>query len=408
MHRISSTETILAAAATAAPRRPASARAALAAPALLALMLLAGCGKSDEKPAAAAQAKAAPEDPMVVKVRPEMASNFKVGPLQTANIAPMQEISGRVEANERQVSRIGASVTGRVTEVLAELGDRVRAGQVMARVASPDLTTAQLAVMRANSSVSLAGRAVERARQLIAADVIGTAEVQRREAELAIARAELQAATDQLRLMGISADAVNQLRTKGTLASAIGVASNRTGVVIERTVSQGQVAQPGDPMFTVADLSNVWVVGALPEQAAGTVEAGQAVEIRVPALGDEPLAGKIIYVGDTVQADTRTLAIRTQVDNPGGQLKPQMLATMRISGSPKNVPAVPTTAVVREADRDHIFVRTAENTFKLVPVELGTPSNGMRPVLQGAKPGTEIVQDGAFHLNNERKRAELE
>ena len=175
MHRIPSSDS---------PLRGGAVRAALAAPALLALLVLAGCGKSGEKPEAA-QAKAAPEDPMVVKIRPEMASNFKVGPLQTADIAPMQEISGRIEANERQVSRIGASVTGRVTEVLTELGDRVRAGQVMARIASPELTTAQLAVMRANSSVSLAGRAVERARQLIAADVIGTAEVQRREAELA-------------------------------------------------------------------------------------------------------------------------------------------------------------------------------------------------------------------------------
>lgn len=374
------------------------------------LAVLAACGKGDDEKAKAEAAKQAEakSDPLVVTVKPEMANQFKVGPVGNGDIAATQEIPGRIEANARLVSRIGASVTGRVTEVLADLGDRVNAGQPLARMASAELTTAQLAVMRANSSVQLAGRAVERAQQLIAADVIGSAEVQRREAELAIARAELQAATDQLRLMGVSADQVNKLRSNGAVAAAVAVSSNRPGIVIERTVSPGQVAQPGDAMFTVADLSNVWVVGALPEQATGTVEAGQAVEIRVPAIGDKPLTGKIVYVGDTVQTDTRTVAIRTQVENPDGHLKPQMLASMKISGSPRNVPVVPLSAVVRDADHDQVFVKTGENTYKLTPVTLGVPSNGMRAVIEGVKPGTVIVQDGAFHLNNERKRAELE
>ncbi|MFE8644338.1 efflux RND transporter periplasmic adaptor subunit [Sphingomonas sp. NCPPB 2930] len=384
-------------------RRPGMA----AALALCTLLALQGCGKSNEAPAAPA-AEAAPQDPMVVKVKPEMASNFKVEPLKKADIASVQEIPGRIEANQRLLSRIGASVTGRVTDVLVESGDNVRAGQALARVASPELTQAQLAVLRANSNQSLASRAVERARQLIQADVIGSAELQRREAELAIATAELRAATDQLRLMGVSPAAIAQLRSQGTLSEATVVSAPRAGVVIERTVSQGQVAQPGDPMFTVADLSNVWVVGALPEQAASSVEAGQSVEIDVPALNGVPITGKIVYVGATVQPETRTVAIRTQVDNAQRSLKPQMLATMRISGAAKPALALPVAAVVRENDRDHVFVKTGDNQYRLTPVELGAGNNGVRPLLQGPKEGEQIVTDGAFHLNNERKRAELE
>jgi cobalt-zinc-cadmium efflux system membrane fusion protein len=201
---------------------------------------------------------------------------------------------------------------------------------------------------------------------------------------------------------------VQRLREQGTLSTATAVSTPRAGTVIERAVSQGQVAQPGDPLFTVADLGNVWVVGELPEQAATKVEAGQSVEIDVPALGGEPLAGKIVYVGATVQPETRTVAIRTQVDNPGHRLKPQMLATMRISGAPRRLLALPAAAVVRENDRDHVFVKTGDNQYRLTPVELGAASQGVRPLMQGLREGAEVVVDGAFHLNNERKRAELE
>jgi cobalt-zinc-cadmium efflux system membrane fusion protein len=364
---------------------------------LAASLALTACGKNEEAAAKAAPAAAAAQeqDPLEVRVTAEMAPNFAVKPVARAQIAPLQEVSGRIEANERQVTRIGAAVTGRVTEVLVEVGDRVRAGQVLARVASPELTTAQLAYLRAHSAATLAERGVERARQLIAADVIGSAELQRRESELSIARAEQRAAGDQL-------------RDKGTLQSHAAVLSTGAGVVIERKVSSGQVAQPGDPLFTVADLATVWVVGAIPEQMASGVRAGQAVEISVPALGERNLSGQIIHVGDTVTPETRTVTIRTQVDNPERDLKPQMLATMRIQGESRELLAVPADAVVRENDRDHVFVQKAENHYRLTPVELGAASGGMRPVVKGVAEGTVIVTTGAFHLNNERKRAELE
>ncbi|MCJ0761636.1 efflux RND transporter periplasmic adaptor subunit [Variovorax terrae] len=391
------------------PARPRP-RAAVSALALAGLMLLtltlAGCGRSDAPPPAAAAA--APADPMEVVVPPGMAARFKTAPLSTAEIAPIQEVAGRIEANDRLVARIGASVTGRVTEVLAEVGDRVRPGQVLARVASPELTTAQLAYLRAHAATAQAERAVERARQLIQADVIGSAEQQRRESELAIARAELRAAGDQLRLIGLPGGAVERLREQGTLHPHAAVVATLAGVVIERKLSSGQVAQPGDPLFTVADLGNVWVVGALPEQAARSVQAGQAVEIEVPALAGRQLAGRIVHVGDTVSPETRSVTIRTQVDNAQRELKPQMLATMRIEGAARRTLAVPAVAVVRENDRDHVFVKQADNRYRLAPIELGAASGGLRPVLGGLAEGTELVVEGAFHLNNERKRAELE
>jgi membrane fusion protein, heavy metal efflux system len=369
------------------------------------VLMLSACGDKAPPTPAAASAEA---DPLSVVIKPEMADQFKVSPVQMQEITPWLEISGRIEANDRSVTRIGAAVTGRVTEVLAEVGDRVQRGQALARVASSELTSAQMGFLKAHSASSQAERAVERARQLIQADVIGSAELQRRESELAVARAELRAAGDQLRLMGLPQDAIDRLKEQGTLHPVAAVSATLAGVVIERKVSHGQVAQPGDHLFTVADLDTVWVVGALPEQTARSVQTGQTVMIEVPALGNRSLSGKIVYVGDTVSPETRSVTIRTQVDNPKRDLKPQMLAAMRVRGGTQETLAVPAQAVVRENDRDHVFVRTAEHRFRLTPVELGPAQDHVRPVIKGLSAGAEVVTEGAFHMNNERKRAELE
>jgi cobalt-zinc-cadmium efflux system membrane fusion protein len=373
-------------------------------------LLLSGCGKEDaaKKAAAAPPAAQKKTDPMEVEVTAEMGQQFRVESAQMASIAVTQRVAGRVEANEQRTTRIGASVSGRILQVMAEVGDRVKAGQALARLASPELTNAQLAFLRAVSSTKLAERSVERAQQLVQADVIGSAELQRREVELSVARAELRAANDQLRLIGMSTAAIEKLRETGALASEVSITATRTGIVIERKVSQGQVAQPGDPLFTVADLSNIWVVGALPEQDANSVKLNQRVEVEVAAMGQQVLKGRIVFISDTVQPDTRTVPIRTEVDNPKFELKPQMLATLRLNGLFVDQLAVPASAVVRENDKDFVFVKIAENRFRLTEVQLDPAAGELRPVRKGIDVGTPIVVDGSFHLNSQRKRAELE
>jgi cobalt-zinc-cadmium efflux system membrane fusion protein len=323
-------------------------------------------------------------------------------------VSVKQKVSGRIEANEQRTTRIGSAVTGRITQVLAEVGDRVRAGQPLARLSSPELTAAQLSFLRALSATKLAERSVERAQQLVTADVIGSAELQRREVELSVARAELRAASDQLRLIGLNDQMIQRLQETGALTSEVAITASRTGIVVERKVSQGQVAQPGDPLFTVADLSNVWVVGALPEQDANSVQLNQQVEVEVPALGAQKLKGRIVFISDTVQQDTRTVPIRTAVENPRFELKPQMLATLHLNGAYVKQLAVPSAAVVRENDKDYVFVRVGDHRYRLTEVQLDAAAGELRPVRKGIDEGTPIVVDGSFHLNSQRKRAELE
>ena len=147
--------------------------------------------------------------------------------------------------------------------------------------------------------------------------------------------------------------------------------------------------------------------GDLPEQQAALVKAGQSVDIEVPALGTR-LTGKLVFVADTVNPETRTVAVRSAVANANRQLKPAMLATMLIQAAPVERLVVPAPAVVRDGDADMVFVEIGPQQFRLTPVRLGPDVDGRRPVLSGLKPEQRILVAGAFHLNNERKRKELE
>jgi cobalt-zinc-cadmium efflux system membrane fusion protein len=160
-------------------------------------------------------------------------------------------------------------------------------------------------------------------------------------------------------------------------------------------------------MFTVADLSRVWVEAEVPEQQAAAVRPGQTIQVEIPALGRQ-LTAKLIFIADTVNPVTRTIMVRSELDNSDRLLKPAMLATVLIQGPPTARLVVPDTAIVRENNKDYLFVEVGPQQFKLTEVALGPAIGNLRPVLGGVAEGTKVVTEGAFHLNNERKRRELE
>lgn len=378
---------------------------------MLAALLAAGCnGDKPATPAKKEAAQAQEDDVNSITIRPEMAPRIKIGRAELLEIADKLEVPSQVEVDELRLVRIGSYVTGRIVELYVNLGDSVNAGTQLARITSPELTQAQLAYLRAASRTTLTERALERAHLLLAADVIGLAQLQQRESDMEISRAELSAAKDQLRLLGVDSGAMSEALKTGHILPSVAITvprSSLSGIVIDRNVMLGQVVQPSDQLFQVADLSSVWVVGNVPEQFARNVALGQHVEIHVPALGDMTFDGVIIFVADTVSPLTRTVMVRTLVENPQRKLKPSMLASMHIAEHPRVSLVVPETAVVREANRDYVFLSEGDNRFRRVEVELAAEISKMRPVLKGLTVGQSIVVDGAFHLDNERKLAEL-
>ncbi|MBS1143919.1 MAG: Secretion protein HlyD [Proteobacteria bacterium] len=370
---------------------------------LLTVAVLAGCNQENNK-AAAQQVR----DPLTVLPSQELLAQLKLSNVSTQPVAETLRVSGRIDFDEQRLARIGATVTGRVTDIDALLGQSVKKGEVLARLNSSELSSQQLAYLKARAQLELNRRNAERAKALFEADVIGAAELQRRESEYQISKAETRAASDQLQLLGVSTAAIDRLGKQGEVNSVTPVAATMSGVVVERKLAQGQVVQPADSLFVVADLSRLWAVAQVPEQQVSQVKVGQSVSIEVPALGNEKLVGKLIFVGQTINPETRTVLVRTELDNRDGRLKPAMLASMLIEARAVDRMVVPASAVVRENDEDHVFVAIGEGAFRLTKVKLGPEQAGQRVVVSGLKGEEKLVVDGAFHLNNERNRKEME
>ena len=368
----------------------------------LTVLALAGC-----KEGAQQQAGSPAADPMQVAPGPELRAQLKLAMVEKAMISETLRVAGQIDFDEQRLARIGATVTGRVTQIDALLGQEVKKGDVLARLNSSELSSQQLSYLKARAELELNRRNAERARSLFEADVISAAELQRRESEYQISRAEARAAADQLLLLGVTPQAIERLGSQGAVNSVTPVVASISGVVVERKLAPGQVVQPADSLFVIADLARVWAEAEVPEQQVAQVRPGQAVSILVPALG-EKLTGKLVFVGQTVNPETRTVLVRTELDNADGRLKPAMLATMLIEARPVERLVVPASAVVRENDEEHVFVGIDEQHFRLVKVKLGPEHQGRRVVISGLQGGEKVVVEGAFHLNNERNRKERE
>lgn len=370
---------------------------------LLTATLIAGCNKNDKLAVTALSV-----DPAIVVPAAELIAQLKLAPVNTQSVAETLHVAGRIDFDEQRLARIGATITGRVTDIDALLGQEVKKGDVLARLNSSELSTQQLAYLRARAQLELNRRNAERAESLYEADVIGAAELQRRQSEFQISIAEARAASDQLQLLGVTPASIDRLGKQGAVNSLTPVVATLNGHVVERKLAQGQVVQPADALFVVADLSRLWAVAQVPEQQVNQVNVGQSVSIEVPALGNEKLVGKLIYVGQTINPETRTVLVRTELDNRDGRLKPAMLASMLIEAKAVERLVVAASAVVRENDEDHVFVAQGDGTFRLLKVKLGPEQSGQRVVLSGLKGQEIVVVEGAFHLNNERNRKEME
>jgi cobalt-zinc-cadmium efflux system membrane fusion protein len=370
--------------------------------------VLAGCGTSGSKEQVVAAVQAATRDPMRIQAPPSLREQLKLGQPIWAEVSNTLRVAGQVETDETRLARVNSPVSGRITDLRVVEGEPVRKGQVLAMLSSVELSSAQLGFLKALSQKQLAQRAVERAGQLLEADVIGRAELQRREAELQQIEAELSSAQDQLRVLGMSDEALAKLEKSRTVDSFIPILATIDGIVMERKATIGQVLQPAETTFVLADLSHVWLVADVPAQAAANLAVGKVLEAELSALPEEKIRGRLTFVSSIVNPETRTVQTRMDLPNPRRQFKPAMLAVMLLKDRAERQRVVPAAAVVRESNQDFIFVQTGPDTFLLRPVTLGVETKDGRVVESGLRDGESIVLDGAFHLNNERKRQSLQ
>jgi cobalt-zinc-cadmium efflux system membrane fusion protein len=344
------------------------------------------------------------QDPNVVVVNEDLRKMIADGTVKVSPFVEELRASGRIDFNELNLSRIGANVTGRVSEILAVPGQMVKQGDILAKITSTELTQSQLAYLKAKSASQLADQASNRARILYKEDVIALAELQKREAESSSAKAEYRAANDQLRVQGMDQASIDRLAKSGVIESINNVIATIPGEIVERKINKGQVVQPADALFTVADLSTLWAISEVPESSSYLIRKGQKASLIIPALRNQEIEGTVAHVDSIVNPQTRTVVVRMELPNKQGQIKPGMLATMLIESQPIDKLVVPVAAVIRDDNHDHVYIRQDDDVYRMVPVKLGPEGRGFRPVISGLKEGQEIVIDGAYHLNTERKR----
>lgn len=371
---------------------------------LSSILLLAACDQQEQAtqtPAKTAQDQSSQQSNLI-KPSAELLARLNFARVEEVDWHTQLKVSGSIELDEKRVARVGTTVSGRVTEVKLLRGDLVKKGDVLAMVHSPVLAEAQLTYLQAQSQYDLLRKAAARAQLLFNEGVIAAAEQQRRESELISSEAEWQAARDRMHILGMTDADIKQLERSRKIQSVTALRAPIDGVVIDRKVSQGQVLEPADLAYTLANLSQIWVVGEVPERYSADMYRDKAVTVTIPALAGEERKTRLSYVADTVTSQTRTLRVRAVLDNQDGRLKPDMLATLIIEGKVKKRLAIPETAIVREENSDKVFVQVTPGQFELVSVKLGDEEEGKRPVESGLKAGQEIVVDGVFYLNADR------
>jgi membrane fusion protein, heavy metal efflux system len=375
----------------------------------LAIILIAGsaCNPGTEEATGAKPATAAASSG-VVQLKPEevQKAGIVTGRAAHGEFQTFRDFPGTVVPNQHVVADITTIVRGRVVDAYADLGQDVKSGALLAILYSSELGMAQSAFLKANAKLFVAERAYHRAKALLEEKVIGVAEAQRREGDMISARAEAREAQDRLRLLGMDEDAIKRLDRDQAIRSYVPIEAPFDGRVIARNLTKGEVVETTDKLFVVADLSEVWVLANIPEKDIPFIptdtSGAQSAEVRLSAYPNEVFQGKITYVGDVLDAATRTMRIRLELANPQRKLKPEMYATVRIYSKPEQaVLLVPEAAIQRDRERQFVFVQRDAQSFEVRDVKLGESNGEVVRVLGGLREGEVIVTQGAFVLKSE-------
>ena len=317
-----------------------------------------------------------------------------------------------IEPNSDRVSKVGSKVSGRVTRITARQGDRVNAGQPLAYLESVDLDQAWSEYTKTKGRHALAAANLRREETLFEKKVAPEKDVLKARQEFKETEADLKLSVRRLKLLGVEgakadgpADGSNESRPAVVIPSPI------QGVVIERAVTQGEMVSPDKVLFTVSDLSSLWVVIDIYEKDIRRLKQGMGVRLLVGAYPDIPFRGSVSYIGDVMDEKTRTVKARVTVDNAKGLLKPGMFATVSIDtlkdAHEVTLLAVPEEAVLGEGTARYVFVARGEGRFRKTDVTAGKTLGKLIEITGGLKEGDDIVVKGAFVLKSEMNKKSL-
>lgn len=371
-----------------------------------------GSGNAVSRPAKAAQ------DPDGAFAPSETQwAGFKIAPVRQTAFRDERVTDGRIAINEDTTTPVFSPFSGRVTRLIAKPGDHVERGQPLFAIdasefvqSQNDLVTAAAGVEKARSRLELAKANEKRQRELLAIKGGALKDLQQAQSDLVNAQGDMRsaeitlaAARNRLRILGRSDAEIDRLEKVDHIGAETIVSAPIDGTVIQRKIGLGQYITVGatDPVFTVGDLSTVWLIANVRESDAPLMKVGAPVEVSVLAYPGRVFNAKLAYVAPALDPNTRRLPVRAVIENPGRELLPEMFATFRIvAGKTRLVPAVPQGAVVYEGSQAHVWVaRPAEKKVVSRSIEVGDTENGLVEVLQGLSVGESVVTSGTLFID---------
>jgi cobalt-zinc-cadmium efflux system membrane fusion protein len=392
------------------PRRH-GALALSAALVLTAALAMAACGKDDhaegDKHADHAGGKkeeghAEGEKELTLTSEEAERAGIKVEEIKPQALGETMIVTATIHPDQDRLAHVSPRIEGRITAAPAKLGDKVRAGQVLAVLNSVEVGEAHAAWMQAQAELRIAEADFKRAETLNAEEIIPRKDFLRAQADRDKAAASVRTAADRLRLLDGSSAA------SGNAVSGFRVTAPFAGTVIDKKATLGELASPSTPMFTVADLSRVWIQAALPEAALAKVRVGAAAQVTVPAYPGQTFSGTVGHIGAMLDKDTRTVAARIEVANADGRLKPEMFATatIEVGGDKRNVIALPDAAIVLMDGKPTVFTYS-QGAYEAVQVEPGERVGGRTVLKSGLMAGDQVVTSGAYALKARKLKSQL-
>ncbi len=354
---------------------------------------------------------APPSSPNLVTLKAEVLANAGITaiPVVRGEFRLHRDFPAVVQPNENKLAEITSLIRGRVEEVYVDFGQDVEQGTSLALVQSTDVGLSQASYLKAAAHSHEAALAYERARELYEQQVVSLAELKRREAAMRVAHADLLETTHRLELLGVSGKEIQRLDRERTVRSDVPIRAPVTGRIIMRNLTRGEVVEIGRTIFAVADLSDVWVVGKIPEKDVQFIHRDQSVDVRTTAYPGKTFPGTITYVGDVLDSATRTMRLRITVPNPKKLLKPEMFASVRVYAEPEpEAVMVPVAAVQRSGESSYVFMQLDGGRFEKRPVVLGPETDQVVVVLSGLREGELIVTTGMFVLRSEFEKYQIE
>jgi cobalt-zinc-cadmium efflux system membrane fusion protein len=317
------------------------------------------------------------------------------------------QVAGTVQPVDSRVGLVRPVATGRIAAVLVKVGDRIDKGRPLATFDNseaadvlPQYLAARTELERLNTQLAVATRQTERMRRLVDIGAAARKELELSEAELKNIDSNIKAQQSvvaghavKLRRYGIREDATSVVTTS--------IDAPFSGIVTKVEAAPGEMVTPESELFQVADVSQIWVQAEVFEKDLGRLVLGETASITFDTYPDEEFLGKVTYIGDVLDPQTRTTKVRCELPNPNRRLKLDMFATVHLPTTfDRESLAIPTEAIQQIDGKNVVFLQQSDTKFELRAVEVGRSVKGLSEIFRGLKTNEPIVIRGAFHLKS--------